>query len=156
KTNAAANTTQKFLDGLALALSDDGKVGSNDAPGLRELAGSNKQLRSIVDQLESAYEPPQRRNRLAGSGYGARVESFNPGPGPGFTPNRLDVVLGRPEGAPSGAGSLHTVSLGAGGSITIELGRPVKRGLVVFENGIAKAGGGVLNPEPAKVEVSAD
>jgi hypothetical protein len=147
-----------FAQGLALALSDDGRVGPNDAPALRALAKkAGGAAQSIVDQLEAKYEPPSRRDRLAGSGYAREVVAFAPGPGGGFNSNQLSVVLGRPEAAPSGQGSLHVVSLGQGGQITLKLGRAVEKGLAVFENALAhpqtKA---ALNPEPARVEVSAD
>lgn len=154
---APGTRDNQFERGLELALSDDGRVGPNDAPALRKLAKGSRVLRRIVDRLESAYEPPTRRVRLTGSGYGARVIAFEPGAGAGFNANRLDVTLGRPEGATGGQGSLHVVSLGENGRITMELGRPVTRGVVVFENGLPSSDGRtVLNPTPAKVEVSAD
>ncbi len=103
----------------------------------------------------AGYEPVRRRVRLEGSGYGAEVVSFKPGEGSGFNQHRTEVALGRPEGGGKRRGSLHVVSLGHKGQITLRLGMPVRRGLKVFENGF---GGrkNVRSPTPALVEVSPD
>ena len=52
--------------------------------------------------------------------FADRVVSFTPGPGAGFGQDKLDAVLGPPQGKGDAAGSLHVVSLGQGGEIVIE------------------------------------
>jgi hypothetical protein len=149
---------KQFNDGLKKALGDDGRIGPNDAPALKKLAreAGLPQLAGLVDRLEENYVPPVRHEHNAGSGFAAQVVNFKPGPGGGFNSNHLDVVLGRPEGAGPSQGSLHVVSLGHGGHMTLKLGRPVTTGLKVFENGFGNKNGPAFDPELAKVEVSTD
>jgi hypothetical protein len=71
--------------------------------------------------------------------FADRVVSFTPGAGAGYgQANMPDVVLGPPHGAGPLAGSLHVVSLGDGGELTLELFTPIVDGegpdLIVFEN----------------------
>lgn len=155
---ASARVPTAFFHVVSLALSDDGKVGENDAPALRALAEKlgRPDLGALVDTMESKTELPTRRNRLHGTGYGASVVAFNPGAGAGFNAARTEVVLGRPEGAGANAGSLHVLSLGHGGSVVVKLGRAVTRGLVVFENAFGRPGGRSRSTDPATVEVSSD
>ncbi len=85
-----------------------------------------------------------------------RVVAFAPGPNAGFGQDKLPgVVLGPPQGAGDKAGSLHVVSLGKGGAITVALDDgPAVDGpgpdLAVFENAF------VGFTETARVEASAD
>ena len=68
--------------------------------------------------------------------------------------NMPDVVLGPPHGRGAAAGSTHVVSLGLGGSITLEMGFDIVDGpgpdFIVFENPFT----GFV--EPGQVAVSAD
>lgn len=72
--------------------------------------------------------------------FADRIVTFTPGPGAGFGQEQLpDIVLGPPQGAGSGAGSLHVVSLGKEGVITLEFTDFVAvdgpgPDLLVFEN----------------------
>jgi hypothetical protein len=78
-----------------------------------------------------------RRGRLAGSGFAVRVVGdFVPGPGGGFNANRLDAVLGRPQGAGLYEGSYDVVSLGRGGNIVLEMGRDFSKYVIIFENAV--------------------
>src|SRR5438552_10702325 len=116
-----------FNEGLKKALADDGRIGPNDAPSLKKLAraAGMPKLAVLIDRFKADYVPPARTEHNAGSGYATQVMSFKPGPGGGFNDQHLDLVLGRPEGAGASAGSLHVVSLGHGGEMTLKLGRPV-------------------------------
>ena len=50
------------------------------------------------------------------------VSAFDPGPDAGFGSDDFpDIVLGSPEGSGTGSGSLHVLSLGELGSITLEM-----------------------------------
>jgi hypothetical protein len=125
------------------------------------LIAANKELRALAEttglrlanELVSeasalAIRPVlPRRGRLQGTGFATRVVEFNPGAGAGYNADRLDAVLGRPEGGGAFAGSYDVVTLGQGGSIVVELGREVTQGLIVFENPI------VGFEEPGRVEV---
>jgi len=84
------------------------------------------------------------------------------GEGGGFGAEALpDVVLGAPRGSGLRTGSTDVLSLGSGGSITLELGAAAIDGegadFLVFENAF-RIGGSPTNVyvEPALVEVSAD
>jgi hypothetical protein len=97
-----------------------------------------------------------------GAPYAVAVAALRLGEGGGRGQDRLpDVVLGPPRGAGLRMGSTDTLSLGRGGSITVELGVPVVDGpgvdLLVFENPFL-VGGNPRTPyaEPAIVEVSDD
>lgn len=78
------------------------------------------------------------------------------GAGAGF--GEEENVLGPPEGAGLSNGSLHVLSLGAGGSVVAKLGTPAVDGegvdLIVFENPFNFIGG--LFREPGEVSVSED
>jgi hypothetical protein len=74
-----------------------------------------------------------------GPGFAMSVVSFEPGENAGFGQDQLpDVVLGAPQGAGEGAGSLHVLSLGNEGSIILEMDFIMEDGdgadLIVFEN----------------------
>lgn len=89
------------------------------------------------------------------------VVSFHPGEGAGFGQDQLpDIILGPPEGAGARKGSTDVLSLGIGGTITVELGTPVIDGLgtdfIVFENAFYVSNSDVPFAEPGLVEVSAD
>jgi hypothetical protein len=156
---AAAQRLSAFLDGIRLALADDNKIGTNDIPGLRALAKGTgvPSANALVDAFSKVATGPVLvpRGRADGTGYAKRVVQFQPGEGAGFNADHLEAVLGRPEGLGAFQGSLDVVSLGRGGSITVELGRAVGKGLVVFGNPFLKPDGQPFS-EPAKVEVSAD
>ncbi|MBM4343503.1 MAG: cell surface protein [Deltaproteobacteria bacterium] len=85
-----------------------------------------------------------------------RIVAFAPGPTAGFGQDKLpEVVLGPPQGAGDGAGSLHVLSMGKGGGITVAFDDRVASDgpgpdLVVFENAF------VGFAETARVEASAD
>lgn len=93
--------------------------------------------------------------------FADRVVAFTPGPGAGFGQDRCpDVVLGSPEGNGSGMGSLHVLSLGERGSITLELTDTVVvdgpgADFIVFENPFQRTGA-ELFAETGVVAVSAD
>jgi hypothetical protein len=160
KQTKPGHSLKALNDGIKAALSDDGRIGPNDAPALKKLArqAGLPELAKLVDRFKADYVAPPRHEHDKGSGYAMQVVSFKPGPGGGFNQNNLGVVLGRPEGAGPRAGSLHVVSLGKGGQMTLKLGRAVTHGLKVFENGFTNSarGGAAVDPELAKVEVSAD
>ena len=62
------------------------------------------------------FEPPKAPDVFADA-----VVSFKPGLGAGFGQEELpDIVLGPPQGASSGMGSLHVLSLGKEGEIVLE------------------------------------
>lgn len=90
-----------------------------------------------------------------------RVVSFIPGDCAGFGSTSLpDIVYGPPAGAGDRMGSLDVISLGAGGTITVELASIADKpgaDFIVFENAFYIAG----DPnqpfaEPAEVSVSDD
>src|SRR4051812_10837194 len=141
--------------GVAYALADDGRIGPNDVQALKLLSKQAGISSTWVDTQAEAYRPELRPKPRLGSGYGARVVAFEPGGGSTFNHDKLEVALGRPEGKGDAMGSLHVVSLGKRGRITLELGKPATKAVVVFENPF-KTNGRVANPEAAKVEVSAD
>jgi len=92
---------------------------------------------------------------LGDSVFATAVVAISYGTGAGFgQQNMPTVVLGPPRGSGAAAGSLDVVSLGLGGSITVELGVDVVDGpgsdLIVFENPFV----GFL--ETGQVAVSAD
>ncbi len=153
QTRGPAESPNAFLRGLQYALADDGAVGPNDAPALQALAAEAGVSPFLVDFLETEGprkpEPTERNLPFA-----RKVVDFKPGPGGGFHGDNLAVALGTPEGAGNASGSLDVVSLGQGGQITLQLGRPALHGITVFENGFGETNGVVLNPEPARVEVS--
>jgi len=93
--------------------------------------------------------------------YAVGVTTFEPGVGAGFGQDRLpDVVLGPPHGGGLAMGSRDVLSLGIGGSITLELGIDAIDGpgvdIVVFENPFLVGGVGPAFAEPATVSVSSD
>ncbi len=143
--------------GIQHAVSDDGRIGPNDVKALKALAlqQGRPDLADVLEESAEPFSPRKRRQTRRSSGYALRVVDFKPGTGSDFNQDQLGLALGRPEGAGDAMGSLDVVSLGKGGQITLQLGRPVTRGVKVFENPFS-AGGGVANPEPAQVEVSAD
>ncbi|MCY1039989.1 cell surface protein [Corallococcus sp. bb12-1] len=93
--------------------------------------------------------------------FADRVTDYKPGDFAGFGQDRFpDVVFGPPVGAGQSAGSLDVLSLGQGGSITLEFtdllavdGPGVD--LLVFENAFQKYGGDIF-AETARVSVSDD
>ena len=97
------------------------------------------------------------------------VVSFDPGSGAGFGAALLPgIVQGLPTGDSDSQGSFDVVSLGEGGSITLEMGCPINDGegvdFVVYENAFFIALPGEDNElteplvfgEPAEVSVSVD
>ncbi len=88
------------------------------------------------------------------------VESFDPAAEASFGHDALpSVVLGPPQGGGEAMGSTDVVSLGCGGSITVQFGEPWPQDgpgadLLVFENPFGA--GDAAFVEPAKVWVSAD
>ncbi|CAM4498392.1 cell surface protein [Corallococcus exiguus] len=93
--------------------------------------------------------------------FADRVTAYQFGDSAGFGQDRFpDVVFGPPKGAGQFAGSLDVLSLGRGGSITLEFtdlfavdGPGVD--LLVFENAFQKVGGDIF-AETAQVSVSDD
>ena len=96
-----------------------------------------------------------------GAPFAIRIVDVTFGGGAGFGQEALpDVVLGAPRGAASGNGSFDVLSLGVGGSVTLELGRPAVDepgpDLLVFENPFLIGGSGRTFAEPGEVSVSED
>jgi len=121
------------------------------APGSAQvtLEGPSVQTRVLVDVDLTA--PP----------FATGVVGVEYGEGAGFGQADMpEVVLGPPQGAGTGAGSLHVVSLGKGGWIIVELGVDIADGpgadLLVFENPFADVSTGRVSfVEPGQVAVSA-
>jgi hypothetical protein len=95
--------------------------------------------------------------------YAEGVLEFMPGTNAGFGEVDFpDIVLGPPRGAGSGAGSLHVLSLGVGGSIALDFGaRAIVDGagpdFVVFENAFWPGGDqSQVFAVPGEVAVSED
>lgn len=93
------------------------------------------------------------------SAFAAEVVDFEPAEGATFGADRLpDVVLGPPEGAGEGAGSLDVLSLGCGGSVVLRFEPPIadRAGpdLIVFENAFLR--GEHVFAEPGQIGLSAD
>jgi len=92
-----------------------------------------------IEDMEVEPEDMAPRD-TSGLPYASRVVDFSPGRGAGFGQSKMPgVVLGPPEGKGPGGGSLDVVSLGVGGSITLEFGEAgIVDGegpdFVVFEN----------------------
>jgi hypothetical protein len=97
-----------------------------------------------------------------GAPFAVAVVARTPGPGGGFGEDALpDIVLGPPRGAGLTSGSRDVLSLGTGGSITLELGAAVVDGpgpdFVVFENPFRILGSPTnVFVEPGHVAVSDD
>jgi len=116
----------------------------------------------VADDLD-VPDPPVGSDGEACQGYAQAVESVSYGAGAGFGQASLpEVVMGPPSGAGDLTGSLHVVSLGHDGSITLDLGNcPAVDGpgddFIVFENAFL-IGGDPDAPyaELGTVEVSAD
>jgi hypothetical protein len=99
---------------------------------------------------------------VPGAPHAIGVITHELGAGGGFGADALpDVVLGAPRGSGLRMGSTDVLSLGIGGSLTLELGVAAIDGegadFLVFENAF-RIGGSAANVyvEPALVEVSAD
>ncbi len=93
--------------------------------------------------------------------FAIRVVDYTPGAGGGFGADKLpDIVLGAPRGAGLRSGSTDVLSLGTGGSLTLELGLAAVDGpgtdLLIFENAFRISGSTALYVEPARLEVSDD
>lgn len=104
-------------------------------------------------------EPPEAPSPFEGTPFASAVLDVSIGDGGGFGADGLPaIVTGPPKGNGDAQGSLDVVSLGAGGSIVLELGVDVVDGegadLVVFEN--AFLGAGLVFSEPGVVAVSDD
>ncbi len=89
------------------------------------------------------------------------VVSFAPGDGAGFGADALpEILFGASTSDPDGGGTLDVVSLGNGGSITVEVGCAIVDGdgvdFVVHENVFAVRNSPTLNTEAGLVAVSAD
>jgi hypothetical protein len=97
----------------------------------------------------------------AGSPFAVEVVSVTYGPGAGYGQDRFpEAVLGPPSGGGARRGSLHVLSLGRGGVITLRMERDVVDGpgvdLLVFENAFIMNSSGTVFAEPAEVSVSLD
>ncbi len=95
------------------------------------------------------------------SWFASSVASVSYGSGQSVGRDRMPgVVLGPPQGAGAGEGSLDVVSLGNGGSIVLAFDRPIVDGpgtdFVVFENPFFIGGTDRLFAELATVSVSDD
>lgn len=94
----------------------------------------------------------------AQSRYATSVVSFQQGTGGGIFVT--DNILGGPQGGGLGNGSLHVLSLGEGGRVTLGFAVTLTDGpgadFTVFENGFVIGGGGSVFAEVGRVEVSTD
>lgn len=95
--------------------------------------------------------------------YASELVDFSPGESAGFGQDSLpDIVLGAPHPGHGGAGSLHVLSLGVGGSIVLGFGsQTVLDGpgpdLIIFENAFFVGGDPrTVFAELAQVAVSTD
>jgi hypothetical protein len=128
----------------------------------RSLAAALRRAVALVAVGSAALGCGGDSQLAPGGSFAIGVVDYSPGPGGGFGADRLpDVVLGAPRGAGLRAGSTDTLSLGTGGSVTLELGVVAVDGpgadLLVFENAFRVSGSATdLWVEPAQVEVSAD
>lgn len=92
--------------------------------------------------------------------FASDVVEFSPGEGAGYGQDRLPaIVQGPPVGGQPMMGSIDVLSLGRGGTITLELARPVDDepgvDLIVFENAFYYGNSDVF-AEPGFVEVSSN
>lgn len=130
---------------------------SLDASSIEAGADSNTSADASVNTDSSVNADADTRVPFA-----TRVVSFTPGPpGETFGSNRLPgVVLGPPQGGGEYFGSTDVVSLGAGGTICLELGEDVVDGpgadLLVFENAFRVRNTTTIWRELGEVSVSAD
>lgn len=90
-----------------------------------------------------------------------RLVDFHPGESAGFGGDKLpNIIFGPPHGEGTTKGSLDVVSLGIGGSITVELGVDATDGpgpdLIIFENAFRIGSSESYFVEPAFISVSAD
>ncbi|RKH03296.1 cell surface protein [Corallococcus sp. CA053C] len=89
----------------------------------------------------------EQEQLLVGTPFADRIVSFTPGTAAGFGQSQLpNIVLGAPQGAGAGSGSLHVLSLGRNGVIVLEFTDiAVTNGpgvdLLVFENAFIKPDG---------------
>jgi hypothetical protein len=89
------------------------------------------------------------------------VVDFTAGMGAGFGQDLLPgVVLGPPQGGGESHQGLDVLSLGKGGTITLEMGLGIANGpgadFIVFENAFLAEGSEQIFSEPAEVSVSED
>jgi len=112
-----------------------------------------------------ATDQPKAKDQPDGDPYIDRVVEFKVGQGGGFNEDKLpDIILGPPQGGGEFLGSAHVVSLGRGGSITVEfVDNEVIDGegidFLIFENAIApkrETKNAKHDFDLAKVEVSSD
>ena len=127
------------------AASPDGGLAAGDAGGTLEHEGGLRYGSEVISR----------------DVFAAKVAFYTKGACGGFGANALpDVVLGPPRGAGTIMGSLDVVSLGAGGSIVLELARPARDApgvdFLVFENAFLVGGTQEVMAEPAEVSVSED
>jgi hypothetical protein len=121
--------------------------------------GANTLVASIEDWQDL------RVFQAAGDPHADLVAAFAPGPGAGYgQPELPDVVTGGPRGLGLFQGALDVLSLGAGGSIVLELADNVILDgpgvdFTVFENPFLTAVSGIVAgtfAEPGRVSVSQD
>lgn len=114
----------------------------------------------LVTACAGSSEPPQGSS-TTDPRFVASVVDFQPGTHAGFGQDRMpQVVLGPPQGGGRNQGGLDVVSLGTGGTITVEFGVDAVDGpgadFIVFENAFVAGNTTVVFAEPGQVEVSAD
>jgi hypothetical protein len=126
-------------------------AGSLACSGL-EVPGASSSSASSSGDAAVTEEPSRFATRIASVTLGE-----NSGHGRQGLP---DIVLGPPKGAGEYQGSLETLSLGTGGSITLETGVAMVDGpgpdFTVFENAFRVRGSTLAFMEPGAVSVSED
>lgn len=120
-----------------------------------------------TDETEGETEAPPVWGRCAPSGGAPSdpfidcVELFDPAPEASFGQDLYPAVIyGPPRGGGQGGGSLHVLSLGCGGAITVFFDDPIIADgpgpdFIVFENAFGDPDEGTFT-EPARVSVSLD
>jgi hypothetical protein len=98
---------------------DSGEPAATEEEGVAEDTGGFTESEDAPEDVDSDEFVPTWPD--GADPFADAVVSFEPGPDAGFgSESYPDIVLGSPEGRGPGAGSLHVLSLGEGGSIVLE------------------------------------
>lgn len=164
-TSGYVSSTRWSLVGVSLGLllitlggcgSGEGSAGATNDAAVVADADASTDAEATADAALPVADAADAQAARSPDPFADRIVAFTPGPTAGFGQDRLPgVVLGPPQGAGAGAGSLDVLSLGRGGCIVLE-----------FTDIVAVDGPGVdilvsENPwgtwfEPAIVSVSED